>query len=332
MNRGHTVVLLAMLASLGIGSGETAQAQPIGTRARLRPGVARIGERVIYRGEIVVPTGTRVRWLDPEQREELTWGPRREGRKSSRWAPRRYGRDARRPSTVAQSIDTAWVEVPLQAFQVGEHPLPGLRFEIPGPSGPPQVQSGRLPMVHLIVAPTLTAADSQATLRPVRGPLAAPWWERVPWRWVAAAVALLVMLVWLWRHWRRPRVSAPSLPAAARDPAAEALEALARLREQKHPEAGRFAEHAFALGQILRRFLEATIGTTRPGDTSPELLLHLRDAGLDPEDLKRLSGLLRVWDRVKFAREPMTLGEAGRAEIAVEALIRRKPAPLEQVA
>jgi hypothetical protein len=83
------------------------------------------------------------------------------------------------------------------------------------------------------------------------------------------------------------------------------------------------AEHAFRLGQILRRYLEATTRVTKPGDTTPELVRNLAAAGLPKEDQQRLTGLLRVWDRVKFARAPLTLDEAVKSEQAVESFVRR---------
>ena len=62
-------------------------------------------------------------------------------------------------------------------------------------------------------------------------------------------------------------------------------------------------------------------------------MAHLRQAGLEADDLARLSGLLGAWDRVKFAREPITLDEAVRAERAVEAFLRRPAASaMERVA
>jgi hypothetical protein len=72
--------------------------------------------------------------------------------------------------------------------------------------------------------------------------------------------------------------------------------------------------------------------TTRPGDTTPELVAHLRLAGLEADDLAHLAGLLRAWDQVKFAREPFTLEEAVRAERATEAFLRRPAVAAEKAA
>jgi hypothetical protein len=112
-------------------------------------------------------------------------------------------------------------------------------------------------------------------------------------------------------------------PRPPRDPVAEALAELAALRRLDLPVKGRFDEHAFRLTRIARRFLEAVAGATRPGDTTPEVVAHLAGTGFPGEDVARVEGLLRAWDRVKFARAPTTAEEARSAESAVETLVRR---------
>ncbi len=296
-------------------------------RVILRPSVARLGERVGYRAEVIGWAYTRVRWLAPDSGAALTWGEPRTGYNRGRPRERRrFGSEARTPKIDGVTPDTTWIELPLQVFEIGIVPIPGVRFEYRDINDPVS-QRGQAPSTRLVVLPVLTPADSQATLRPVHGPLAAPWWERVPWRVLLAALALLAVVtaltVWLRRR-RRTAVAPATEPAP--NPVAAALAALAALRALHLAEQGRFAEHAFRLGQILRRYLEATVRTTRPGDTTPELVRHLQDAGLEADALRRLAGLLRAWDRVKFARETLTVEEALRSETAVEAFLRRAPA------
>jgi hypothetical protein len=148
---------------------------------------------------------------------------------------------------------------------------------------------------------------------------------------VGAGLALLVTLVW--RRGRR-KVPVEAVPARApKHPAQEALDALAALRGLHLPEHGRFAEHAFHLTRILRRFFEGTESAPRPGDTTPELMRHLEAARLEPLELERLATLLAAWDRVKFARAASSPEEAERAEEAVEELVRRRlPAAGREVA
>jgi hypothetical protein len=301
---------------------EPAVAPPIQASASVSPGVARLGERILYRGRVVSFWG--FKWLPPETSEDYTWGPPlarvAQGRASARAA-------ANQPPS-AQRPDTLLVEVPLQVFRTGDVVIPGLRFQSTSDR-----RIYRLPSARLLVTPVLSAADSNADLRPLRGPLPAPWWERVPWLWVIAGVVLVVGAFLLIRRLRKRGKKAAPVVAPALDPAAEALAALSALRGLNLPAHGRFAEHAFHLSRILRRFLEATVRTPRPGDTTGELIAHLETTRMDREDLMRLAGLLRVWDRVKFARAPFSADEASRAELAVETMIKRSaPVPAEKVA
>ena len=298
----------------------------------LRPGIAKLGEQVTYRAQVIAVGA--VRWLPPEPDSSFTWGSRRDGRQLGRPPARRYGKDAHTPGQAATYMtpDTSWVELPLQVFEPGIVPIPGLRFQLVleqnlSPAGAPVRQ---MPTVSLIVVSTLTAADSAKGLKDVHGPLPAPWWERVPWAWVLgglALVALAIVTAWWWRRRRRKPVPVAVPATVRRDPMAEALAELRALRGMHLPEDGRFGEHAFRLGQILRRYLEATVRLAMPGDTTPELVAHLRGGGLANENVQRLTALLRLWDRVKFAREPLTVEEAQRTEGAVEAYVRaREPA------
>jgi hypothetical protein len=296
------------------------QRSPYRVRASVTPAVARIGQRVTYRGSIAGGGPGWARFLPPEDSPDLTWG------KPVERGIERWGRAEPRDSAGLYPL-SGWneltVEIPFQVFVTGEVVLPGVRLEVDDGSGR---RIHRLPLTRVTVLPVVAANDSAADLRPPRGPIAAPWWERVPWLAVAGALALAALAVWAWRLLRRRR-RAPPVPAAPLppppDPAAELLKALAVLRRRGLPDRGEFAEHAFELSRIARRYLEATVGTPRPGDTTPEFVRHLESAGLDADQVRRVAGLLRIWDRTIFARDPITRDEALRAEGAVEALARR---------
>jgi hypothetical protein len=294
-------------------------------RARVGPSPARLGEQLLYQGGVLVTPGARVRFQPPQSGGNFTWGTPR----AQSFAG---GKATYHPAFGYFGADSYSVEIPLQVFATGVVSIPG-----PGIGVAPRgriARLGRFAVVRLVVLPTVTAGDSSATLRPVHGPLGAPWWERVPWRWVIAGLLVLIAVIALVRaRRRRKRVPAVVAPVArarpAPDPSSEALAALARLRALKLPAQRRFGEHSFELTRILRRYLEATLGTPRPGDTSPELIGRLRAGRIDATDLRRLEGLLALWDRVKFARAPLDVAEAERCESAVEELVRRRELPRE---
>ena len=279
--------------------------------AEIGPDGAPLGARLHYRGWIVLPHAQRVRWIAPSAGDAVMWA-------------------ALTPSRVpgGGGLDTARVDGDVQLFELGRVDVPGPRFVLPDVGAAEHA----LPVVHVDVRPTLTPADSNAQLRPVRGPLAAPWWERVPWRWVAAVAAVLLALIValiVWRRRRRPVAAVPAAPRPAVDPVAETLAELAALRRLDLPGQRRFAEHAFQLTLILRRFLERTSGGLKPGLTSRELVAWL---GQHPTrvDVPRLDALLGVWDRIKFARAPGSVEQSLEAEAAVEAWVRAHARPPER--
>ena len=295
------------------GSGARTPSYPI--HAELSPPTFHLGERATYRGWVVVPRDEEVRWIPPDSGGAFTWG---------RPVARRIHGHTAEMMGQRMSFDTVKVEIPLQAFALGELSVPGVRLWLPYVLPVDRESIRRLPMVRARVLPVLPLADSAADLRPLRGPLAAPWWERAPWVLIAslALVIAAVIAFVIWRR-RRPAPVAAAPPPPRRDPTAEALAELAALRRLDLPGRGRFEEHAFLLTRIVRRCLEATAGATQPGDTTPEVVTHLRDARLDAGRLTRLEGLLRLWDGVKFARAGSSAEEARRAETEAEALIRR---------
>src|SRR5258706_2580978 len=288
-------------------SGLRAGAMVFPVRVSVRPDHVRLGEPLRLRAWVLVPHATRAQWLPPDSGGAVTWSA-----------------VAARRGAGPGPMDTLLLESRLQIFATGPVNVPGPRFRVLGLG---DGAARRLPAVRVTVMASPGIADSSADLHALRAPLEAPWWERVPWTPVVLGILLLAALIAWWR-WlrRRKRVAAPAQAAVrpARDPADVALEELEALRRLGLPAAGRFADHAFQLTRIARRFLEATAGTPRPGDSTPELVQHLEGARLDAAQIGRLASLLRAWDQVKFARQPSTVAESERAEQGGEELARRR--------
>jgi hypothetical protein len=306
-------------SALARDSGGPAPLVGVTTRVTVTPDNGRLGQPLTYRGAVLVPRDVPVRFEPPRSGGAFTWSRVRAGRVHSGWLREVRGQQ-----------DSVWIEARLQVFEVGRHGVPGPAVQLGSTPRSARPTRGRLPTVSVTILPTVTPADSAAGLRALHGPIGAPWWERVPWAPILLVLGFLAAIAEFVRRLRRGRpapvrkpVAAPAPVRARMDPAAEALRALATLRGRDLPAAGRFAEHAFDLTAILRRFLEATVATPRPGDTSDELLERLKAARMPEDDFDRLQGLLAVWDRVKFARAPLSEREAVRCEEAVESYVRR---------
>jgi hypothetical protein len=306
---------IGLLLALGLAG--PARAQSSQGVAAIDPRVAKLGEKVRYTGYVVVGYDA-VQWIPPSG-GDVSWG-RLRARRSAPIQSQRFGKAATRPGFVG--VDTLYVETEVSAFRLGEVTVPGLRFR----NTNSKAVLGKLPDLRLVVMPVLSAADSNAELRPARGPLAAPWWENIPWlKVIAVAVILAALALLVWVLIKRRRKAAPkpvAVPRPSMNPAARALAELAALRQQRLPELGRFDEHALAITRIARRYLEAIDSRSRPGFTTRELLAALEVGRLGPSQRQELERWLTVWDGIKFARVGSTTAEAARAEEAVETLIR----------
>ena len=303
-------LVLALSVGLAGAMAGRVTAAELNVGASVTPAFARIGEAVTYTAFVELPPGAlmRPKWLPPDSAEALTWGALR---------------PARRPTREGLG-DTLFIEARLQAFQLGTVLVPGMAFiDEARPGSPPM----RLPAVRLTVLPLIPASDSTADLKPVRGPLKAPWWEVVPWLIVIAVGLVAGVIGWgIMRLSRRPGAGIAAVQGA-QDPSDAALKRLAELRARRLPEAGEFGAHALELTVILRRFLEATSVRLRPGFTTTEMTRQLQDESVPAQEATLLLNLLRVWDRVKFARAPFTIDEAQRSEFAVEEFVGRIQRP-----
>jgi len=324
---GLAVLVLAAGTALAAPATSSLPVVPVSTRdlpsrgnpcqASVRPGIVRIGQVVLYRGRVLIARGAALLWQTPAEGGAFEWGSPRIQR-----IPAYTG--SRNRAKEVLFADTLQVEFTLQAFTPGMLTVPGLGFEVREANG--SRWTGHLPVVRLAVATVVSPGDTSASLRPLRGPLQAPWWERVPWPIVGlVALALLLAVFVFWRlRRRRAPLSERVRARPPKDPATVALEALAALRDLRLPEQGCHAGHAFELTRILRRFLEATQGAPRPGDSTPELVVHLGATRLTPAERESVAELLATWDRVKFARVASSPVEARWAEDAVEGLARRR--------
>jgi hypothetical protein len=218
----------------------------------------------------------------------------------------------------------------LQSFALGPVAVPGapFRFRVPGED----VREGRFPTASFVVGSTVPPSGPEPPLRDMKALVPPPWWARVPWLWIAGAIALLALGFWFFKRWQAARRRRPAKvvgPEALDPPDVEARKRLAALVARGLPEQGKTLEHGTELADLLRRFVERRYETPRPGYTTSELVRHLRARGdLAPDDVTALMSILEACDLTKFARRPYDAARAHDAETVAARLIERWAPPV----
>lgn len=217
------------------------------------------------------------------------------------------------------------LEAELQSFALGTVAVPGapFRFRVPGEG----VREGRFPTSLFFVGTTVPLDGPEPPLRDMKALVPPPWWALVPWAWIAAGLALALLLWWLVRRWLRARRAQPK-PAgpleAFEAPEVEARRRLSALVARRLPEQGKTLEHGTELADLLRRFVERRFESPRPGYTTGELVRHLQARGdVASGDVNALRGILEACDLTKFARRPYDTARAHEAEETAARLIER---------
>ena len=149
--------------------------------------------------------------------------------------------------------------------------------------------------VSITVASTLGERPEKAELRPIQGiiPTKAPWLRYLPW-----ATGLLVVLlagtgvVWWFKRGRFQTLSAEVMDP----PHVRAKKEIEKLERQALFEKGEIKGFYFRFSEIIKRYLEGLRGYPAAEFTTEEIALRI-----DNEEDRRLLGLLRHADLVKFA-------------------------------
>jgi len=122
----------------------------------------------------------------------------------------------------------------------------------------------------------------------------------------ALTLAGIAAAFWLLRS-RPSRVIGP-VPLS---PWEVAYERLRVLNSAALPAAGKFSRHYIELSDIIRHYVEDRYDLHAPERTTPEFLDEATNSGLlSPEQRDLLEVLLKLCDRVKFARYVSSVEEA----------------------
>ncbi len=287
---------------------------PVRVSSEVRPDTVLIGQTVTLRWRAFLP-----------DQSQLNFPARPADDSTAHWA----GWDVTTLPASKGGLREHRLTAQLQSFALGPVAVPGpmIRFRIPGE----EVREGRFPTAGFVVGRTVPGDGPEPPLRDMKGLVPPPWWALVPWRWIAAGLLVLALVLWLIRRWQAARRRGRPLVVAAtvlEAPEVEARRRLEALVARGLPEAGRTLEHGTELADLLRRFVERRFESPRPGYTTNELARHLGTrAGVSPDDVARLKGILDACDLTKFARQPYDQARAHEAEAVAARLVDTWAAP-----
>jgi len=121
--------------------------------------------------------------------------------------------------------------------------------------------------------------------------------------WIIGAILLLIVLAVVWYLRKRKRPAAGTEVVVSKlAPYEEAMEALEKLKTQDFTMPGAIKTYYTELNDILRVFVHRRMQISSLEKTNEELILQIRQVGMDKDKFTSLAQTLRMSDFVKFAR------------------------------
>lgn len=142
--------------------------------------------------------------------------------------------------------------------------------------------------------------------------------EKTPWWWYAAGGAALLLIIAFIYFLRKKQKPVETKPVLVVDPYEEAMKKLEQLKRNK-PEAKQYYS---ALVDIFREYIGAKKGIHSAKETTDELILQLKDTGLDKAQSDKLAKVLRLSDFVKFAKyKPVVTDDEDALKIITDSIM-----------
>jgi len=285
----HYMCIASLLLTLNISA--TAQQEVPYARAVLDTNTIVIGQQVGLQVEITSKNNERFTWIYPEQLAENV-------------------------EVVSRTpIDTILEEqqriyrqtLMVTSFDSGFYALSPLRFPY-HLEGDTTTYFTQTPSVWLEVE--TVAVDTTKAFYDIKPLIAAPltWREILTYAaWILGGLLVIGGITWLImflvRKYRKKATDAVPLPPKPKiPPHITALKELEELRLKKLWQADRVKDYYSELTDIVREYIEAQFGVQAVEMTTDEILYGLKNTGINPQAMGKLSGTLQTADLVKFAK------------------------------
>ena len=237
-----------------------------------------IGEPVRMSVEVILPTGTNVGWFPLDSIPHFEYV------------------EKGRIDTVVKPNGTEYRQLlTLTSFDSGRWVLPPLALEV----------NGRYYLTDsLPVSVAFSGMDPNQEYHDIHDILEVKYTEGKYITWTIAAIAVLSLLAVIYFLRKRvAKVVKPiEKPEVRLQPFEEAMLLLEKLKNQHLPENGQVKLYYTGLNDILRKFIFGKTSMVTMQKTNEELILQLRENGLQNDVYIRLAQTLRMSDAVKFAK------------------------------
>jgi hypothetical protein len=207
--------------------------------------------------------------------------------------------DTTYPNPNDLSIVEQTQRITITSFDSGSYTIPYFEFAIN--EGIYQTGSIQIEVQPLQV-------DTANAIFDIKGPIEEPFsivdWVKNNWPWLAAGVALVIVIIFLIRFIKnRPekiieKEIVPEIPAHI-----TALDKLEKLQEEKLWQSGKVKRFHSEISEIIREYLEKRYAIQAMENTTDEIMQGIRYHGISSEQTTKLNKILVLSDLVKFAKE-----------------------------
>ena len=150
---------------------------------------------------------------------------------------------------------------------------------------------------------SFSASDTTSQLRDIK-PVRQVEILNTMWYWIGGGVLLLLLIILLiWLYTRRKKKIVSPIPVRSNLSAYdEAMQELKNLQKYNFVDAGDIRIIHTKLGEILKRYLSRRENDNYLNKTTSDMLIILKQVGVNNETLGKAAATLRAGDAVKFAK------------------------------
>jgi len=170
---------------------------------------------------------------------------------------------------------------------------------------------------------SFSASDTTNQLRDIKPVMDVETFNTM-WYWIgggALLLLLIILLIWLYRQ-RKKKVVSPIPVKSNLSAYDEAMQELKNLQQYNFSDAGDIKLIHTKLGEILKRYLSRRENDNYLNKTTSDMLIILKQVGVNNETLGNAAATLRAGDAVKFAKYLPPAHENEASLQSMEALIK----------